>query len=73
MAKVDQLLVVVGGAICLVGGEIEIGIISPGDVPVEFIDREQLYGVHPKILQVWKLLDDASDRAVAVRTSLRLR
>jgi len=46
MACVDEFLIVVGCAVGLVGSEVEIGIIAPGVVAVEFVDREEFDGVY---------------------------
>lgn len=41
MAFVNKLLVILRCAVCLVYGKIEIGIIAPGNVAVEFVDRKE--------------------------------
>ncbi len=43
---VDEFLVILRRAVSLVYGKIEVGVISPGYVAVEFVDREEFDGVY---------------------------
>ncbi len=71
MAYVDKLLIVSRSAISLVGRKIEIGIITPGDIAIEFHDREHFYCIHSKRFQIRDLLDGLTHGAVAVGLTLR--
>ncbi len=45
VAQVDECFVVGRCAVCLVGSEVEIRVVSPGIVSAKFGDREQFYSI----------------------------
>ena len=71
MAAVDETLVVGRCAVCLVGGHIEVGVVAPGDVAVELVDRQQLNGVDAEIFQITEPVVRLVDSTVALGLTLR--
>lgn len=57
MANVDKFLVILRCTICLVGGEIEVGIVSPGYIAVELVDGKKLDGVYTEFFEVRYFFD----------------
>ncbi|GFI58872.1 hypothetical protein IMSAG025_02336 [Muribaculaceae bacterium] len=43
---VDKLFIILWRSVCLVNGKIEVRVISPGYVAVEFVYREEFDSVH---------------------------
>ena len=65
VALVDEAAIVVGRAVGLIGGEIEIGIVAPGVVAVEFHDRQEFDGIDAQVEEVVEFRNYALDGAFA--------
>ena len=64
VALVDKLAVVVGCAVGLVGGEVEVRIVAPRLVAGEFHHRHQLHGIYAESLDIVEFVDGLPDGAV---------